>query len=101
MEVASKQELNTLRTELVACQQELALLRSLLTGQQWMSRKRAMAALDVCKTTLWKLTKDGALTYRKQGRKIQYDAFSIRTYLTAQNIDTWHVQERITRSALA
>ncbi|GAB3552928.1 helix-turn-helix domain-containing protein [Spirosoma fluminis] len=101
MEVPTKEEFNQLKEQLCACQRDLKLVMGLLTGQQWISREQAMTALDVSKTTLWKLTKLNQIAHRHEGRKILYEVFSVRSYLEKQKIDPTAVDQRLLRAAFA
>lgn len=72
-----------------------AFLRSLLTGERWISREQAMKALNCKDSKLRRLTLANAIEHHYEGSKPYYDVFSIRNYLTGQKLDPTEVENRI------
>lgn len=79
---------------------ENKMLKSLLLGQQWLSRKQAMKAIGCSSSTLKRIANEKELVYRYVGKHPFYDVDSIRTYLKEQKIDENVADERVLRAAL-
>lgn len=80
---------------LEALERENRFLRSLLMRESWLTRAQTMKALNCSETTLHRLTKLGRLAWRKEGKYVSYELESVRAYLTAHNVESWAVDERV------
>lgn len=95
VQVVDYEEFSVLKREVEELRADNEFIRSLLLGERWLSRKQAMSALNCRDDKLRKLTLSKTLIHRYEGKKPQYDVFSIRAYLTAQSIDSVAIDRRL------
>ena len=94
-QVPDLESFNKLVRRVEAVEEENEFLRALLLGERWMNREQAKAALGCKDDKLRLLRINKTLVYRYEGKKPFYDAFSIRSYLTAHKIDESEANRRI------
>jgi len=88
VQVPSNEEFQAIEKRLQLAEEEIEFLKSLLLGERWLTRKQAMAAIGCKVDKLRSLTTSRKITYRKEGKTPFYEVFSIRDYLTSQQIDS-------------